>query len=402
MAIEQAQQGVLSLTELMTLAERLLGKNETASAIKLYQVWIAHTESALSYAAFFNLGAIMINTGDVHGAEQAFRQSVSLKPDFAQARLNLGLTLERMGDTPGALEQWRSVLNFQKAADRDSYLSSLNNLGRLLLTRNELPEAEEMLERSLILQPDQPEVLQQWVNLRKKQQKWPAYDGKPLSILIYAPDYRENSAGIVVLHKLCHLLNLAGHHATVSTQARAPQYLYDDVAYTHEAVAILPDVAKSSDCLNEKAVRWVLLFPGALGQGDTSYEEELIFTYIPTYYPSAPEFFISSLDTELFTNKNQQRTIPLAKYIGKFVDDNQYPDIPLITRTWPESRQGLADFLNTVETLVCYDPFTALSTEAALCGCKVIGPDAKPFVPDLRESDPVTILTDAIRNKWGL
>lgn len=394
--------GELQLAEVITLADRLTAAGDRALAIELYRNWAAATSSPLKFAALFNLGVILSHSGEVNEAIQAYQSAIQLKPDFAEARFNLATTLHQSKMQDLAEQQWLAIIEQPQSADRSLYIKSLNQLANIYISDHKLDAAEQMLERSLVANQSQPDVLKEWVNLRKRQARWPEYKGKSLNILVYAPDYRENSAGIVVLHKLCHLLNEAGHHATVSTPVRASHYIYDDSAFTRDAVAILPDVATRADCPNEKAVRWVLLYPGALQRGDTVYEEELIFTYFKIYYPSAPEFFISSLDRDLFSNQNLPRTIPVAKYVGKFTDDNQFPDVPLITRTWPETRPALAEFLNQVETLVCYDPVTALITEAILCGCKVVGPDMQPLTPILRDSDPVSILTDAIQEKWGL
>jgi predicted O-linked N-acetylglucosamine transferase (SPINDLY family)/ubiquinone/menaquinone biosynthesis C-methylase UbiE len=176
-AIEQVKQGTLELNELLSLSDRLNVAGQPDLSIMLYRMWIEHTESPVAFVAYFNLGALLTSAGDDTAAEQAYWQAIALKSDFIQARLNLGTVLERLGRQEEALEQWRQVLAFPVPEDKTLHLHALNNSGRLLEVRQQYLEAEELLKKSLLMEPDQPPVIQHWVHLRQKQCKWPVFGG---------------------------------------------------------------------------------------------------------------------------------------------------------------------------------------------------------------------------------
>lgn len=174
-----AEQGVLSLIDLFNAAQHLTDANQPDVAIRLYQLWLKSTQSPLAYAAHFNLGVTLGNAKDPVAAENAYRTAIRLKPDFIEAHLNLGTLQENQGQPEQALDTWGKVLeiiNPQDVNDQPFYTRALNNLGRLLEIRKRYPEAEEMLRRSIAMDPDQPNSITHWVHLRQKQCKWPIYE----------------------------------------------------------------------------------------------------------------------------------------------------------------------------------------------------------------------------------
>jgi predicted O-linked N-acetylglucosamine transferase (SPINDLY family) len=175
---ELATKGTLSLIDLFNAAQNLVETGQRAQAVALYRLWIKSTKSPLTYAVYFNLGATLSNLQDDVAAEQAYRSALSLKPDFIEARLNLGSLQERQSQPELALDTWHKaleIINPQIAVDRPFYTQTLNNLGRLLEIRKCYPQAEDMLRRSLEIDPKQPNAITHWVHLRQKQCKWPIY-----------------------------------------------------------------------------------------------------------------------------------------------------------------------------------------------------------------------------------
>jgi len=163
----------LTLAELVSEAQRLQLGGQVDAAVALYQRWVADGPVAMRHVACFNLGTLLGALNRSADAEAAYRQAVALQPEFPHARLNLGHLLERAGQTDEALAQWRAVLASSAAADLKVH--AWNNLGRLLETLRRYPEAEAALRESLLLNPDQPSVVQHYVHLRQKQCAWPAY-----------------------------------------------------------------------------------------------------------------------------------------------------------------------------------------------------------------------------------
>ncbi|HZX25676.1 MAG TPA: glycosyltransferase [Telluria sp.] len=184
-AFRNASLGVLTIVDLFNTAAKLGEGNQKALAIDLYRRWLAATASPVAYAAQFNLGVLLSDTGDLAGAEGAYRAAIAQNPAFCEGYLNLGTLLERLKRQDEALEQWRKVLEVSSpdvASEKTHYISALNNLGRLLEILKRYPDAEDMLARSLRIDPKQPNVITHWVHLRQKQCKWPVYASAEIGI----------------------------------------------------------------------------------------------------------------------------------------------------------------------------------------------------------------------------
>lgn len=172
----------LGLAELFSEAERLVAASRQSEAIQLYRDWLATVNSPLAYAACFNLGHLLSNGGELDAALEAYRKALAQNPGFAQARLNLGNILERLGRNQEAILEWqRALSDVEATANPDPGLRkhALNSLGRLLEVEHRYPESEAALTRSLEISPDQEDVLHHWVHLRQKQCAWPVYKALP-------------------------------------------------------------------------------------------------------------------------------------------------------------------------------------------------------------------------------
>ena len=162
---------------LLAQCDVLRQSGQGSAIVPLYRRWLALTQSPARYVAWFNLGVELSNQGDPAGAEQAYLQAIGLKSDLIEARFNLGNSLESQGRPLEAITTWRSalaILDAQPILQVSLAVMVLNALGRLLEIQKQYLDAEAYLERSLEIQPGQPDVLQHWVHLRQKQCKWPA------------------------------------------------------------------------------------------------------------------------------------------------------------------------------------------------------------------------------------
>lgn len=177
-AMRLAAQGSLQLIELMQVGENLTQAGQRDVAITLYRTWLAGAPSPFAYAANFNLAVMLGDTGDTAGAEAAYRVALAQHPRFSEGWLNLGTLLERLQRPAESLDSWRKILEYanpQVEAERTHLISALNNLGRLMEIQKDFVSAEDMLTRSLALNPKQTNVITHWVHLRQKQCKWPVY-----------------------------------------------------------------------------------------------------------------------------------------------------------------------------------------------------------------------------------
>ena len=174
--LEKAQQNNMDIIELLSAGELLTPVQQ----IELYETWIKHSDSPVRYAAYFNLAVILDQQKLPEKAEQAYRDSIEVNPDFIQGKFNLGATLERQSRIEESLNHWRGIVSeyeYIALSDEDKkiYILALNSLGRVLETERNFQESEQFLTQSLLLNPDQPKVISHWVHLRQKQCEWPVY-----------------------------------------------------------------------------------------------------------------------------------------------------------------------------------------------------------------------------------
>ena len=167
----------MDLPALLAQCDLLRNSGQKLAIVPLYQRWLALTQSPVRHVAWFNLGVELSDRGEPVAAEQAYLQALALKPDLIEAQFNLGNTLEAQGRPNETIALWRAALErleAQPVLQGPMAVMLLNNLGRLLEIHKQYLPAEQYLQRSLSIQPGQPDVLQHWIHLRQKQCKWPA------------------------------------------------------------------------------------------------------------------------------------------------------------------------------------------------------------------------------------
>lgn len=163
-ALCRAVQG-LDLVGLVSVAEAALPED----ASQVYDFWLtAHAGTPGACAAWFNLGVLHMKAGRPGDAVTCYRQALLIKPDMAEAAINLGSALEAAGDPESALTSWRSAL---PAPALRKILH--NQLGRVLEMQGKLGPAAEELRASLLIDPDQPDVIQHLVHARQRMAAWP-------------------------------------------------------------------------------------------------------------------------------------------------------------------------------------------------------------------------------------
>src|SRR3990170_3968015 len=101
---------------------------------------------------------------------------------------------------------------------------------------------------------------------------------KKAPYIIMAPPYRNSSGGVRALYELRNHLESSGYEAKIFQGGDAPS----------NAIVIYPETVSGNPMKARTVVRYVFNYPGLLG-GDSSYDSaELIFTFSPAYYPTAP------------------------------------------------------------------------------------------------------------------
>lgn len=170
----------------------LVGRHPT-SAVALAQLWLgAHPSAPEAFAVWFNLGVALLQARDAVGAATAYGNALALKPDLHEATINLGLALEMQGKPSEALATWRRALP-EDATRRVLHM----HLGRRLEEDGALEDAASELRASLLLDPDQPDVIQHFVHLRQRTAAWPVIDSG--TCLVPEPQLRRHAGPLGAL-----------------------------------------------------------------------------------------------------------------------------------------------------------------------------------------------------------
>jgi len=153
-----------------------LGNNEAAAF--LYAGWLRSNVHPHSYLVWFNYGALLQKIGRYDEACAAYAACLQFIPNFPPALINLGLSYESKQDFEKALAAWAQLTDGPMLQDtewRGYFLAALNHAARLLEDLDRLDQANEVLERSLSIDPRQTDVLHHWVHVQQKACQWPVY-----------------------------------------------------------------------------------------------------------------------------------------------------------------------------------------------------------------------------------
>lgn len=176
-----ARSGGMALAAMVSHAEQLQRDGHALAASNLYALWLAHHEDPRKHLVWFNHGSLLQQLGQLDQAQKAYEEALALASDFAQARINLGLVLEKQGYTAQAIAAWAHLTGQRYAknpVETDMLTAALNHIGRVHENNRDYRQALEALEHSLLINPKQAGVIQHWVHIRQKACEWPVY--KPL------------------------------------------------------------------------------------------------------------------------------------------------------------------------------------------------------------------------------
>ena len=138
----------------------------------LAQLWLgANPTSPAAFAVWFNVGVALLQAGRPAEAAIAYGNALALKPDLHEAAVNLGLAQEAQGLREEARQTWRRALP-ENATRRVLHM----HLGRMLEDDGAQAAAAAELRASLLIEPDQPDVIQHFVHLRQRMAAWPVLD----------------------------------------------------------------------------------------------------------------------------------------------------------------------------------------------------------------------------------
>lgn len=204
----------LGITDIVAEAEALQAGGDIQEAIRAYRQWLQSTSSSESWAAHFNLGVLLRDTGDLAGAQEAFQTVLRQKPDFAQAQ--------------AALEQ----------------VSPVSDAGGAAAAMSNMPANSRFFERDIYF-------------------------------VVCSPAYKRTSGGIHALHCLAEDMHAmgctvgmlaAGSMPSARVPLITPERLQEIRSSGVLIVAIYPEIVVENILQADYVVWWLLNYPGFIKQ----------------------------------------------------------------------------------------------------------------------------------------
>ncbi|HEY8617298.1 N-acetylglucosamine transferase [Phenylobacterium sp.] len=176
-AMQKITAGACGIGELIDAATQLNAAGRTDEAQQLYQVWVRfNAEHPQRQVAHFNCAVLQSDAGNLSGAARSLQEAIAADPDFAPAYINLGGVFERGGQPDQGLEIWRNLAQKSAPVTGKSVgfvVTALKQIGRLSSDLQRQEYAEAALKAALEINPDQRDVMEQYVALRLSQLEWP-------------------------------------------------------------------------------------------------------------------------------------------------------------------------------------------------------------------------------------
>ena len=167
----------MTLFQVMGTIETLSG-SEMEKKFEIYEAWIRNNQNDPQiYMIYFNFGSALSGVDRLPEARAALESAIRSNPDFLPTYINIGFVYERLAMPDVAIESWLTIVNKMTNLTQENSnlkMMALKQIGRLRESRAELALAEDILHRSIEIDPTQRDVVQHWVVMRQRQCKWPA------------------------------------------------------------------------------------------------------------------------------------------------------------------------------------------------------------------------------------
>jgi hypothetical protein len=225
-----------------------------------------------------------------------------------------------------------------------------------------------------------------------------------LNYVIFAPDYDENSGGIIALHRLCHHLNECGESASlwpsiwVRRQSqgwwkrfrrnfkeailgvefdRHPD-LMTPIAKKRKLrandVVVYPEVVEGNPLGGVNVVRWLLHRPG-FHTGLVDFGASELFFKFADFADdeeitkgTAAQLFVFSVNS-LYKNENTQERSGVCYLVRKGEGVEIACDLAGAIKIDGLAHEDIAAIFNRCEIFYSYDESSMYSCYAAMCGC---------------------------------
>lgn len=121
------------ITDITRTAEALQAVGDQQGAIEAYRQWLAHGPSPMAWAAHFNLGILLKDSGELPAAQQAFAAALAQNPGFAPASAALALVTPaaKVGADTGNVRLFSLAWSPETLTQTDPAIATLDNSANL-------------------------------------------------------------------------------------------------------------------------------------------------------------------------------------------------------------------------------------------------------------------------------
>jgi len=213
-------------------------------------------------------------------------------------------------------------------------------------------------------------------------------------IIIAAPSYNESIGGVVVLHKLCHILNELGYNSSLTTtlklNGQTEYFLLNDNYNTKIAIeidlekdiVIYPEIEPGNPFGCKNIIRWILNdyhLPGKDNIIHTWNDKDLWLYYMDEFYDGLRDkniLFVRETKLDIFKNYDLKRDIESCFTYRKnhHLKNSLLINHPSNSIEIPHiiSDEELVNIFNRSKRFYSYDTETYLNELASLCGCESV------------------------------
>ena len=225
--------------------------------------------------------------------------------------------------------------------------------------------------------------------------------------IIYAPRYDDTSGGSIVLHKLCHLINLLGEKAYLWPMGKPlyPQspllpWFAKAIAYylsriyrknysfrqdfltplwyrkdISKAVIIYPEIIDGNPLGANFVVRWLLNKPGFFSDSFHYSKTDMFFYYQDAFLEpnlqmiNGGQLFVIEFFRDIYWKWNHAQREDSCYIIRKGKSRSDLPKLKNLVVVDGLSHKQTANVFNRCKYCFSYDLHTMYMTYSALCGC---------------------------------
>lgn len=206
-----------------------------------------------------------------------------------------------------------------------------------------------------------------------------------MRFVIWTPAWQNGSAGVHVLHRLCHMLIAAGYQACVNAPGN-PAYkepIFDGVL-REDDIVIYPEIIRGNPMAAKRVVRYMLWYPWHHFGNDRIPKHELVIPYsnflLPhtqanTDYEITHEYVLELgiIDPALFVNDFSIEKTLTTYWISK-CDQKTVQNFPMpkgaIHLNHGMPREEYIGLLKRSKCYYSFDMNSAVTMEAYLCGAE--------------------------------